>query len=114
MKYIVAYNSRYLRLLYAHWGPSVVKDDNANKQMVLFPNPADNNVSVKFELKTNDNIKVSITDASGKSIENLYEGFAPSGNQTFNWNCSAYPAGIYLCNITGANTSQTFKIIVNR
>ena len=73
----------------------------------LFPNPANDNVSVR----TNEDAVLVISDLTGKQVSDSFELKA---NTTKNVNLNELPQGVYLFKVTGENVVRVERVIVNK
>nr|HMS52459.1 phospholipase D-like domain-containing protein [Chitinophagales bacterium] len=84
-------------------------DINKNWQLMAWPNPVSNELTIAIFGKNPEKINLQFTDSSGKVLlqKNWTIGTAPS---TFKINTANYAAGLYLLTING----QTQKIIIQK
>lgn len=82
-------------------------------QMQVYPNPNNGNFMVKFNLKNNSEVKLTINDASGKLIENTVLENLQAGENTYSKRIkNLINGGIYYITIETAYEKATQKIIV--
>jgi hypothetical protein len=77
----------------------------------LYPNPADNNVNVMFNISENKSMNVSVVSILGNVVKN-YNINAVSGLNTINVDIADLKGGIYFVNLRSGNTQITKKLIV--
>jgi hypothetical protein len=70
-----------------------------------YPNPFNPETKVKFIIKDNSNVILTIYDIIGREIKSLYEGQLYSGEHIFFWNgkdehSQSVPSGVYFCRFT--------------
>ena len=108
---------------YAKGGTTKAQNKSSNKasnnrnvvlrenEFSVFPNPANNQISVSFLTNTNDNATIYIRDISGKEYINLHRTL--NKNQIFNEkiDISTLTQGIYILTIRTNYKLKTFKII---
>lgn len=80
----------------------------ANVITTVWPNPSSSEFF--FSLKDNQDARVAIRvhNIIGQQV---YEKADVDATQTFSWNASGKPAGLYLVKISGANTNKNFRIV---
>lgn len=61
-----------------------------------YPNPFSDITTITYSLDQSQDVKIKITDLSGRDIWSRDEGFRMAGKQEFQFNGSHLPAGIYL------------------
>ena len=79
----------------------------------MFPNPVSDKINVELDLdETSDNVRIVITDLSGKQMMN--QRFENVRSQTFDFNVSTFANGAYLMNIITDEGFRVDKFVVNR
>ena len=96
------------------WGscdPCIVgiNDLSAQEELVLFPNPANEALTLNLREAATSNVLVTITDATGRTIQS--EVFAPAKQFTITTNTLA--GGLYFVRINAGNTILTRPFMVN-
>jgi hypothetical protein len=96
------------------WGscdPCVVgiNDISAQEELVLFPNPANEVLTLNLKEAATSNVLVTVTDATGRTIQS--EVFAPAKQFTITTNTLA--GGLYFVRINAGNTILTRPFMVN-
>lgn len=82
-------------------------------QMQVYPNPNNGNFIVKFNLRDNGEVKLTISDASGKLIENTVLKNLQAGENTYSKRIkNLINGGIYYITIETTYEKATQKIIV--
>lgn len=95
-------------------------DEDGNVQVVesgllgIFPNPAYDEVHVKYLPAKNGVFKVEILDALGRIVVSENHEASGSGLQDVNLNTSGMNAGVYFVNITLGEKSETVKLLINK
>ena len=79
---------------------------------MIYPNPADDKVTVAFETAAVNKVSVSIFDLSGKLVRNLDLGVMPDGRHDAVINCSQLTSGTYIMKLSIGNQQMTSKFIV--
>jgi hypothetical protein len=64
-----------------------------------YPNPFENNTTIKFELPTKGFVRVDIYNQSGMFCTNLFKGELESGNHKIVWDATHFTSGVYTCRI---------------
>jgi hypothetical protein len=89
--------------------PTQIHEEDASVLHVgNYPNPFNNHTSIRFELKTPDNVEISIFEPKGNLIQILTNEYMQSGFHTLTWNSEELASGVYFCKI---KTSQNEKIL---
>jgi hypothetical protein len=77
----------------------------------IFPNPANDQATIEYELSQPGNVDISVFDINGKLViqEQLSQA---SGSHQYQLNCSNIPRGMYVVSVRTGNTVKTSKFIV--
>ena len=78
---------------------------------VVFPNPAEDEVNLRFSAATGQTVKVSVTDLVGNVVSN-YTIQANQGDNLVLISTESFAAGMYLIRLAEANASQTLQFVV--
>jgi hypothetical protein len=81
--------------------------------MILFPNPASNEVNLWFSAKGDASYSVNVYDVNGKAVISDDFGKLPEGEHKLPLNTTSLTTGIYFINISGSNNfSATSKLVI--
>jgi|GEM_PF-4495054 len=61
----------------------------------LYPNPFNTELSIRYSVPYNMDVKISIYNLYGENITELFNGFCSPGEYTLSWNASRYASGLY-------------------
>ncbi len=76
----------------------------------VFPNPADEEITVDFQTPTDDNLKVIILDAKGATLYK-HEFYAYAGNHSFKINVSKFPIGNYIVYLQHNDLKKSIQFV---
>ena len=79
--------------------------------VVIFPNPTNSDLQVKYNLTKDDLIRIELFDLQGKLIFSKNLGKQIQGQQETILNLSQIPSGNYVCNIIGERTTISKRIV---
>ena len=88
-----------------------IEETNSNDAVKVWPNPADNNLSIQFKAGTSSDDEIKIIDLSGKTVKVISNGFN-SGSNTLNVNVSDLSKGIYLLEFTMDSKTVSKKVVI--
>ncbi len=93
--------------------PTISSDDNRDKMMKVFPNPANNYYIIEYDLKVNyENSFISVCDITGKYHE-YYKIKNIKDQKVFD--CKDYPSGIYLIQLNvGSEIIEVVKVSITK
>lgn len=77
----------------------------------VFPNPAKENVNIKFIINRDSYIDITLFDTAGNLIKKLFVGNKLAGEHIHKANLKQLPNGVYICNIRVDNTLQSKSLI---
>jgi hypothetical protein len=77
-----------------------------------YPNPASNDVTIKFNLKANKNVKVSLINLLGQEVINIANDNFVAGFNEVKFNVGNLSAGVYFYTMTVDGVSQSQKIMI--
>ena len=80
----------------------------------VFPNPANNSITVDFTLAATNNVQISITDITGKTILTKSLGARMIGDYQEKIDCSALSEGLYFVTVNAGYQNQSAKIIISK
>lgn len=94
-------------------GTGVNENTNIISKLNLFPNPANTEVKISFEMKEITNLKVDLVDISGRLITTIADKKNQQGEVVETINTSLYAEGVYIININtnGIISQQKLNII---
>ena len=81
-----------------------------------YPNPFNPSTTIKYLLKKNAEISLSISDLNGKLISTLFEGYQSAGNKLFTWDGTnqsgqKITTGLYVYRLQVNGIAQSKKMI---
>jgi ligand-binding sensor domain-containing protein len=80
----------------------------------LYPNPANAQTTLLFNLGKAAQVKISIADITGRTINTLPLTYLTAGEQRININTTALPAGTYIVKLTSDNLAVNYKLILDK
>jgi hypothetical protein len=78
------------------------------------PNPAADQVTLKWEVPSSTPVSVNLYDATGRMMRNLYTANDRTRAGTLTMDARSLAAGIYLVRLETAKGSATRKLVINR
>ena len=84
-----------------------------------YPNPFNPSTSIKYNLKENANLKISVFDLKGNLVNTLFHGYQSTGEYNTYWHGTdemgvQVPSGIYIIRMQAGNTKQIQKVMLLR
>lgn len=98
-----------LKNLTALKGPIAKKDFGI---LQIYPNPSHGLTEVSIQNATQGFITIQLIDQNGKEISILHQGILNSGEHKFQFNTSAFPAGMYFIKMKNSEVSDSKKIMI--
>lgn len=88
-------------------------EDVRKQQLEVYPNPASENICVKFNLSKSENVKIELLSVIGKRIKILADRSCLGGFNELNFDVSGLNKGLYFCRaITSTGNSRMVKFMV--
>ena len=77
----------------------------------VFPNPATDNVSVRYIMGVTSEVTIKVTDITGKVVVEFEEGTQEAGSHTLNVDSSSFAEGVYYVTMASGNSILTKKVV---
>lgn len=87
-------------------------EQNPISQSGVYPNPANGNANLSFNLTEGQNVNITVVDLSGKTVLTVANSNFAAGTNNVQINTQALEAGVYFINITSEAGLVTEKMIV--
>ena len=89
-------------------------EENNLSYFNVYPVPAQENITISFELKASESLSIQIFSSNGQLLKTITEGKTSSGFQKFTLDVSKFSAGVYFLNVRSQETVFTRKVTVIR
>jgi len=86
-------------------------NENPNS-LKIFPVPAEEELTVQFELPGDDNLSLQIFQLNGKEIKSFDLGYTATGTCNYQINVSNFDKGYYILRITGNTTRLCSNLLI--
>ncbi|MEM9834922.1 MAG: T9SS type A sorting domain-containing protein [Bacteroidota bacterium] len=83
------------------------------EKLELFPNPANEQATVRFDLPEAAQLRATVYDLLGRAVVQRDLGRLPSGSQQFTINTSDLAPGVYSMLLTDGQAQQQLKFVIN-
>lgn len=83
-------------------------------QTSIYPNPANDEVNVKFELRSNADVEILLLDELGRSIRGIHKGKQMKGQYTEKISVNDLPAGLYYVSIIAGEMRETKQLVISK
>jgi uncharacterized repeat protein (TIGR02543 family) len=77
-----------------------------------YPNPFNPETSIGFDLPKEGWISLKVYDVLGKEVATLVEQQMQHGIHRVQWNASAIPSGVYVCQLKAGTFASTIKVLL--
>jgi len=104
-------NIRYLNFFDLSTGVSQFANQESNN-LLLFPNPATNELKISFQSTEIGNLQIIIIDVQGKVLHQQTIN-SQNGINLFTINIAQLPQGLYMCRLQNRNKLETIKFLKN-
>ena len=82
------------------------------KLLQNYPNPFNPATTIEYSVPEQSMVTITIYDALGKEIEQLYSGEKSAGTYSVQWNASNYSSGIYFYRLSADKFVQVKKMLL--
>ena len=79
--------------------------------MTTYPNPTDDNITVKFTVEKEGNVWLSLYDLGGREIKTIVQNDLNPGEHRYSTNVGHLPSGTYIVTLKKGTETQSNKII---
>lgn len=92
-------------------------EDDINKPQAFslsqnYPNPFNAQTAIKYNLKENSEITLSVYNIVGQKIATLFSGKQKAGEYRLNWDAKGLPSGIYFARLESNRSIQSIRMIL--
>ena len=90
----------------------VYSDLNSNMMIENYPNPFRGTTTIRYNCANSGNVKITITDAMGRTVDTLVNQLMPAGTHEVVFNATTLSNGVYFASIyNGSNKANSIKLI---
>ncbi len=79
-----------------------------------FPNPFNAASTIRYTLPTKADVRLTVLDALGRTVENLAEGTHDAGVYEVRFDATQLSSGVYFCRLNAGNAVQTTRLVLLR
>lgn len=90
------------------------QQDELKPKLNIYPNPANNKASVRFELDNPSEVIVEFFDLSGKKVKVIKKEVKEAGKQKLDFEVNELKEGVYLCKIITAEWVKAERFLIRR
>jgi hypothetical protein len=93
--------------------PTTIADNGITEPtFVSYPNPFTSISTIQLQTTSNTSVTIDVFDHSGRKITTLVDKVLPQGENTFYFDGSLLPGGIYFCMVKTDTYSSTHKMVL--
>jgi hypothetical protein len=110
-----AYNSGYPYLSWQFSGSSAINDNLLPTETRLYnnyPNPFNPTTTIKFNLKSNSPVKLTVYNAKGELVNTLVNGLQNAGHHSVNFDGTGLNSGVYFYRLEAEGKCMVNKMIM--
>ncbi len=89
--------------------PAVIKDFSL---LPPYPNPFNPETSLQYILPRRSRVQILIYDILGRPVTTILDRVQDIGTYLVHWNASAFPSGIYVCQMLAGNQKRAQKLLL--
>ncbi|MFN8395804.1 MAG: T9SS type A sorting domain-containing protein [Bacteroidia bacterium] len=95
-------------------GSGVKDDQNTALQLKAVPNPSTGVTSIRYELPTIGDVKVTVVNMFGQTVFSQSEIGAAAGHHRMNFDGSDLANGLYIVNLETVSGKMSSRLVINR
>jgi hypothetical protein len=93
--------------------PTTIADNGITEPTVTcYPNPFTSISTIQLQTTSNTSVSINVFDHTGRKITTLVDKVLPPGENTFYFDGSSLPGGIYFCMVKTDTYSSTHKMVL--
>jgi hypothetical protein len=89
-----------------------LNESSVTSGLQIYPNPAEDFFSLKLELNEPANVSYTLSDLSGKLVQQPVKQQLPAGKHLLQTSTADLQAGIYVCSVQANNQIYTQRVTV--
>ncbi len=93
---------------------TTIVEENIFAGVLLSPNPAQNEVNIKYTLLSDAEVKIDIVDLIGKQLTQIYNQQSIAGIYNFQYNTTDLAASIYSVRISAGADQTVQKLVITK
>ena len=83
-------------------------------EMYLFPNPAENNIIIRYFISSDEHVEISLYNVLGERISDFINKPELKGFYSIDVSLHSIPSGVYTCvMVTGENKKMVKKLVIS-
>jgi hypothetical protein len=86
-------------------------NENSNHRINLFPNPADETITLNFSGTDNETIAVSIIDVAGREVGSVKESYTSPNLKHIMIKTEELTPGVYFCRVSGKTFTENLSFV---
>jgi hypothetical protein len=91
-----------------------IRENIQQNSLEVFPNPTEEQFTIKLELTANAQVSYTLSDLSGKIVQEPVVQELPAGKHILQTSTQTLPAGVYLCSVTANGEKFVQRIVVTK
>ncbi len=93
---------------------TAIEEENIFGFVQLSPNPAQNEVELKYTLQSNADVRIYVMNMVGQQLNELINKPMVAGSYNLQFNTTDLASGIYLINIVAGNEQSVQKLVISK
>ncbi|MDQ3109789.1 MAG: M43 family zinc metalloprotease [Bacteroidota bacterium] len=90
-----------------------VEETASGSSFDLFPNPSQDNTTIRFALTQRENVKITMTDLDGRVVKEISNGEFSEGEHVVPFSTAELASGMYLITVDNGTARHVKKLAVN-
>ena len=90
---------------------ATISENESINGLNIYPNPAQDNVTINYSLGNASNVTIEVMDVTGKVVSTLNEGVQTNGGHQVSLASASFEAGVYYVTIATNDSKMTKKFV---
>jgi hypothetical protein len=102
----------YTRIYKLHPTKIHIKEENQKRSLETYPNPANDRISISYDISNAAPVTLEIYDILGRKVETLIDEYQSAGSYAVTWDASYIASGIYFYRFQAGEYSVTKRMTI--
>ncbi|MBS1680639.1 MAG: T9SS type A sorting domain-containing protein [Bacteroidetes bacterium] len=103
---------RQLQYKYVENLSKIKFSDSERYEPTAYPNPAQGNVNFQYYVEQPSNVKLAITDLTGRTVSVVVEGFQEAGPYNVDFETTSLPVGVYIYTLETSKGKESKRLVI--
>lgn len=87
-----------------------IETENTADLNSVYPNPVVNSATINFNLPETGNVNITLVDAVGNTVSNIFSGNKNAGSQSVDFNANGFTSGNYFVKVEAGSYNKVMRL----